>query len=369
MRRSLAVATRILRQFRHDPRTVFMMIAAPVLALAVLNIIFGSPTYEPTILAAGVDADLAEALGNEGAIVQEVTFDEGYELLDSEEADGMLYDRAGTLVIYLEGSDPSKSGAVLRAVAAAQRDVAADIELDLEPITLPGGVVIEPSNFIDPAAFEPPQEPDLVYVHGAEDMATFDFYGPVFIGVFVFFFVFITAGISFQRERSGGTLERVMATPLRRWEVVLGYVLGYISFAALQTIIVTWASVYWVGFPNLGEFWLVVLVAVSMAIASLVLGILVSEFAHTELQVIQLMQIVVVPQILLSGMFDLSQTPQWMQTLSRCFPLTYGADAMRDVMLRGRGLADVAMDLGVLWAFIAGFFVLNVLALKKYRRI
>jgi ABC-2 type transport system permease protein len=228
---------------------------------------------------------------------------------------------------------------------------------------------IDPAVFIDPSLFEPPAEPELVYVHGSEDMQTFDFYGPVFIGVFVFFFVFITAGISFVRERTGGTLERVMATPLRRWEVVLGYILGYLLFAAAQTVIVAWASIYWVGFPNLGEFWLVVLVAVSMAIASLTLGVLVSEFANTELQVMQLMQIVVIPQILLSGMFDLSQTPQWMQALSRAFPLTYGADAMRDVMLRGAGFGGVVADLGVLWAFIAGFFVLNVLALKKYRRI
>jgi ABC-2 type transport system permease protein len=282
----------------------------------------------------------------------------------------MLYARPGEdLVLYVEGSDPSRTGAVVRTVAAAQREVASDVDLDLEPLELPSGMRIDPSVFIDPSLLEPPAEPELVYVHGSEDMQTFDFYGPVFIGVFVFFFVFITAGISFVRERTGGTLERVMATPLRRWEVVLGYILGYLLFAAVQTVIVAWASIYWVGFPNLGHFWLVVMVAVSMAIASLTLGVLVSEFANTELQVMQLMQIVVIPQILLSGMFDLSQTPGWMQALSRAFPLTYGADAMRDVMLRGAGFLDVAADLGVLWAFIAGFFVLNVLALKKYRQI
>lgn len=369
MNRTFAVALRILRQFRHDPRTLFMMILAPILALAVLEVIFGSPAYAPTIVASGVDADLVTQLETADARVIEKDFAEGYEMLEQEEADGMVYARGQDLVVYLEGSDPSKSGAVMRAVAAARREVAADVELELKPITLPGGVVIDPSNFIDLSAFAPPAEPELVYVHGAEDMRTFDFYGPVFIGVFVFFFVFITSGISFVRERTGGTLERVMATPLRRWEVVLGYVLGYVLFAAIQTVVVAWAAIYWVGFPNLGEFWLVVVVAVSMAIASLTLGILVSEFANTELQVIQLLQIVVIPQILLSGMFDLSQTPTWMQTLSRLFPITYGADAMRDVMLRGKDFAGISTDLAVLWGFISAFFVLNVLALKKYRRI
>lgn len=370
MHRAFAVALRILRQFKHDPRTLFMMLIAPIVALAVLNVIFGSPDYEPTVLTLDVTDDFAEALVDQDAIVhRERVLDRGIERVRAGSADGLVRDNEGELTIWVEGSDPSKSGAVVRVVAAAQREALAGRTPTLRPIFIPGRGAIDPSTLVDPAMFEAPAEPEIVYIHGDEDMRIFDFYGPVFIGVFVFFFVFITAGISFVRERTGGTLERMMATPLRRWEVVLGYVMGYVLFAAAQTVIVTWAAIYWVGFPNLGHFWLVVLVAVSMAIASLTLGILVSEYANTELQVIQLLQIIVIPQILLSGMFDLSQTPQWMQALSRCFPITYGADAMRSVMLQGAGFGEIAGDLGVLWAFIAGFFVMNVLALKKYRRI
>lgn len=370
MHRASAVALRILRQFKHDPRTLFMMLIAPIVALAVLNVIFGSPDYEPTILTFGVTEDFAEALADQDAVSHvERVFDRGIARVRAGSADGLVRDEDGDLTIWVEGSDPSKSSAVIRAVAAARREALAERAPSFRPIFVPGRGPIDPSNLVDPAMFEPPEEPEVVYVHGDEDMRVFDFYGPVFIGVFVFFFVFITAGISFVRERTGGTLERMMATPLRRWEVVLGYVMGYVLFAAAQTVIVAWAAIYWVGFPNLGHFWLVVLVAVSMAIASLTLGILVSEYANTELQVIQLLQIVVIPQILLSGMFDLSQTPRWMQALSRCFPITYGADAMRSVMLRGAQFREIAGDLAVLWGFITGFFVLNVLALKKYRRI
>jgi len=228
---------------------------------------------------------------------------------------------------------------------------------------------IDVSSLLDMSGFEPPSAPDVTYVHGSEDMEGFDFYGPVFIGIFVFFFVFITSGISFVRERTGGTLERVMATPIRRWQIVLGYILGFGVFSLVQTLIVALAAVYWVGFTNTGSFLLVLVVAESMALVSLTLGILVSEYASTELQVIQLLQIIVIPQILLSGAFDLSQTPRWMQVLSKCFPVTYGADAMRDVMLRGRGIDGIAGDLAVLWAFALLFFVLNIVALRKYRRI
>jgi ABC-2 type transport system permease protein len=84
---------------------------------------------------------------------------------------------------------------------------------------------------------------------------------------------------------------------------------------------------------------------------------------------IQLLQIIVIPQIILSGMFDLSQTPGWMQIAIRLFPITYGADAMRAVMLRGAGFIEVLPDLAVLWGFIAVFCGANVLALRKYRRV
>ncbi len=182
-------------------------------------------------------------------------------------------------------------------------------------------------------------------------MNVFDFYGPVFIGVFVFFFVFITAGISFVRERTGGTLERVMATPIRRWELVLGYVQGFGAFSLSQTFIVAWASIYWVGFTNLGSFWLVLLIAESMALVSLALGILVSAYASTELQVIQLLQIIVIPQIILSGMFDLSQTPALDAVCEQALPyhLRCRGDARGDAARRGvgRGVVEPRGALGI----------------------
>lgn len=369
MHSALAVMLRILRQFRHDKRTVFMMVIAPVIALFILNVIFGSPAYEPLVLTGDVSSDFVSALEDAGARTEAASQDDALERVANRDADGFVTDDGSTLRVWVEGSDPSKTGAVMRAVATAQAESIVSLELDLKPITLPGGLEIDPWKYIDLPEFEKPTPPEVSYVHGSADMRAFDFYGPVFIGVFVFFFVFITSGISFVRERTGGTLERLMATPIRHRELVLGYVLGFGLFSLVQTLIVAWASIYWVGFPNLGSFWLVLLVAESMALVSLSLGILVSEFATTELQVIQLLQIIVIPQILLSGMFDLSQTPTWMQWLSQVFPLTYGAEAMRAVMLRGEGLGGIWFDLAVLWVFIAGLFVANVAALKKYRRI
>jgi ABC-2 type transport system permease protein len=369
MHNTLAVALRILRQFKHDPRTLFMMIVAPILALFLLNVIFGSPTYEPLILTDGMPSDFTQALEDAGARTGSATQAEALDLLAVGDADGFVSSDGDTVKVWVEGSDPSITGGVVRAVGQAQIEALVSVKLDIKPIKLPGGIEIDITKYLPLPTLEAPQAPDITYLHGAADMRPFDFYGPVFIGVFVFFFVFITSGISFVRERTGGTLERLLATPIHRWELVAGYVLGFGVFTLVQSAVVAWASIYWVGFPNFGSFWLVLLIALSMALVSLTLGILVSEFANTELQVIQLLQIIVIPQILLSGMFDLSQTPGWMQLLSRLFPITYGSDAMRAVMLRGAGFGDIALELAVLWAFIAVFIAGNIAALKKYRRI
>jgi ABC-2 type transport system permease protein len=369
MRNAFAVSLRILRQFKHDPRTLFMMIVAPVLALFLLNVIFGSPDYEPLVLTQDTSTDFVSAMQDAGARVETASEADALQALADNDADGFVMQDGDTVRVWVEGSDPSKTGAVLRAVSQAQIETLATAKPDIKPITLPSGITIDPAEYITLPTFEPPAAPEVTYVHGSEDMRIFDFYGPVFIGVFVFFYVFITSGISFVRERTGGTLERLMATPIHRWELVLGYVQGFGLFTLAQSSIVVWASIYWVGFPNLGAFWLVLVIALSMALVSLTLGILVSEFANTELQVMQLMQIIVIPQILLSGMFDLSQTPEWMQALGKAFPVTYGAEAMRAVMLRGADFSGVAADLGVLWGFAMVFFIGNILALKKYRRI
>jgi ABC-2 type transport system permease protein len=369
MRNAFAVTVRILRQFKHDPRTLFMMVVAPILALFLLNIIFGSPDYEPLILTGDVPGDFISALEDAGAHTEAAEQADALARLDDATADGYVTLEDDAVHVWVEGSDAAKTGAVVRAVNQAQLKTLVSLELDVKPIELPGGLTVDITDYIDLPDFKAPEAPEVTYVHGSADMGVFDYYGPVFIGVFIFFFVFITSGISFLRERTGGTLERLMAMPIRRQELVLGYVQGFGLFTLAQSTIVVLASIYWVGFPNLGSIWLVLLIALSMALVSMLLGILVSEFATTELQMMQLLQIIVIPQILLSGMLDLSQTPGWMQFLSRVFPVTYGADAMRAVMLRAEGLGGVWLDLAVLWGFIAVLFGANVVALKKYRRI
>jgi len=198
-------------------------------------------------------------------------------------------------------------------------------------------------------------------------------FAPAILAFLAYFFVYILTGISFLRERTGGTLERLMATPVTRGEVVLGYTLGFGLFATLQVgLLLAWslgsvevpaigplpAFSVGIGLPIAGSPLLAYLVVVLAALGSVSLGIFLSTFARTELQVIQFIPIVIVPQFLLSGvLFPVSGLPEILQPFVSLMPLTYAVDGLRQVLIAGADLRTSALqlDLAVL-ALVAVFF-------------
>ncbi len=207
------------------------------------------------------------------------------------------------------------------------------------------------------------------YINGSDDMSTFDAVAPYMMGFFVFFFVFIIAGVSFLRERISGTLDRVLATPIRRYQIVLGYFIGFGIFVFIQTVLIQIFMVYVLHVAIKGSFMLVLLTNLLLATGSLALGTFLSAFARNEMQMFQFIPVVIVPQVLFCGIFSLREAPLWVQALSKVFPLTYGAQALSDIAIRGLGFANIAVNLAVLAGFTLLFLVLNTFVLKKYRRL
>ena len=341
MHNSLALAKRILQQFRHDPRTVVMLIVAPVFVMWLLSIILGAPSYHPTVAAVGLPDSMVQALETKADVVQLSAADASSQLADRS-IDATVTLSGSTLQVTVEGTNATHSRA---AIAAVQQGLATMAQNSQQ-----GGQQAQI---------------DIAYLHGSADWSSFDFFGPVFIGVFVFMFVFITSGMSLVTERTGGTMERLLVSPIKAWQLVAGYCIGFGVAAAIQSVLVLWASTALLKFPNEGQMWLVIVITFSMALVSMALGLLVSAIAKTAFQVIQLMILLLVPQILVSGVFDLSTAPRWMQILSECFPITHGANALRGVMLRGDGFSQVALDLGIVWAFFVVLFGLATLSFAR----
>jgi ABC-2 type transport system permease protein len=366
MRNVLALAKRILQQFSHDPRTIVLFIGAPIVALWLFSAILSSPEYNPKLAAIDVPPEIVAELKAQDAVVTEYAPSERDSVdgqLAREEIDALLTMDEQTLVVEVEGANSSKTAATVATIQTAVRELANsererlldENEANFENIReqlAPLGIEIE-----QPDSTTLITDIEVTYLHGSDEWGIFDFTGPVFIIIFTFVFVFITSGMSLVTERTGGTMERLLTTPIKSWQLVAGYALGFGAVSLVQAAIVLWACLSLIGFPNEGSLALVFLLTFSTALASLTLGLLVSGLAKSGFQVIQLMMLFVVPQILLSGIFDLSQAPEWMRILSACFPMAHAAEALRDIMLRGADLSVAGFDIAILWGFIVVFFI------------
>ncbi|MFD0697246.1 ABC transporter permease [Paenibacillus sp. GCM10027628] len=338
-----AIVIRILRQFFHDKRTLAMMLVAPMLILFMMSLVFNGDTYVPKIGVVDVPAPLIQKLQDQNAKVTVYTAEQAQSELEATRLDAVISFSGGVPQIKLEGSDPGKNKAVLFLLQKVVQSTTG-------------------------TALNAPQ-PAVSYLHGSADMAAFDNFGPVLIGFFVFFFVFLLSGVSFLRERTGGTLERLLATPLRRWEIVIGYILGFGIFTLLQATLIAWFATSVLGLMLVGSFWYVLLITVLLALAALSLGTLISAFANNEFQMIQFIPLIIVPQVFFSGLFSLDTMSVYLRWIGVIMPLKYGAEALRNIMIRGAGWDRIWLDVLVLAAFTLCFMILNIVALRKHRKI
>jgi len=207
---------------------------------------------------------------------------------------------------------------------------------------------------------------DPLYLHGGPQYTFNDSIAPVFIGIFSFFFVFLLTSIAFLRERSQGTIERVMASPMTRTELVIGYILGFMLFALVQAILILLFVIYALRVHYSGNLSLVFLVTVLLTIGSINLGIFLSAFAQNEFQIVQFIPLVFGIQIFLSGVFwPIDQLPAILRPISYILPLTYANEALRAVMLKGADLADISRELIALLIFMVLMIMLSALTMRR----
>ncbi|MGG6312770.1 ABC transporter permease [Paenibacillus macerans] len=354
-----ALIVRIIRQFIHDKRTMALLIAAPLLVLSLMYLVFNGDAYQPKIGAVQMPPAMAQSLSQADAEVTVFEAEgEAEAALAGQDIDAIIRLQDGVPHIKLEGSDPSKNRAVMLLIQKTLQG----------PSAIPGQSA-QGQNGEAVGASGPAKAPVFEYLYGSAEMSSFDSFSPVLIGLFAFFFVFLIAGVSFLRERTSGTLERLLATPLRRWEIVVGYMAGFGIFTSLQAVLIAGFTVYALGSMMIGSFGYVLLIMLLLSITALSFGTLLSAFANSEFQMIQFIPLVIVPQVFFSGLFDLENISPWLRWITHITPLKYGADALRSVMIRGEGWSAIALDIYVLAGLSLVFMAANVLALRKHRKI
>jgi len=359
-RRIGAIARRLLEGFRRDRRTLALLFVAPLVILGLLGYMLRNSSTPSVgivnqdtgplgavvvtalqgsskIATIAIAASDGDAKLKDGSIVAYIVFP----------ADFSQRAQAGVIApeVHVEGSQPN---AAAQAVQALQQAL-----VSLQSARPGGGVKVQPV---------------VSYLYGGPDLDTLDYFGAAAIGLIVFFLVFVVTIVSFLNERSQGTLERLMASPLRRGEIVLGYMIGFTVVAVVQSVEVLVFCLAILKVHNSGNVLLIFGIEALMALTAVNLGIFLSMFARTEFQAVQFIPLVIVPQVLLSGiLFPVATEPKALQYLSDVLPLTYAVDALRDVMIKGADLSwsSLQLDIAVVAGFVIAFVVAGAATLRR----
>ncbi|HEY7983931.1 MAG TPA: ABC transporter permease [Ktedonobacterales bacterium] len=361
-RRMLDVSARIVRQFLRDRRSLALLFVAPLLVLTILNFVLNGTSTSATL---GIAADPsvisliqsnAHAPGNVAikrvdpanvdAALKDGTVD-GVIVLPADFARQLAAGQTPNLELRLDGTDPAKAKLLAAVVPLLVGSLAS---------AAPGA---PPGTRVAPTL-------TTTYLYG--NYTQTDALAPLLVGLFAFFFVFLLTSVSFLRERSQGTIERLMVSPLSRTELVLGYVCGFLLFAAIQSLLILLFVIYVLQVHYRGNLALLFLVTLALTVGGVNMGIFASAFARNELQVVQFIPLLLVPQILLGGLFfPVATLPPVLKQIAMVLPVTYANYALKDVMLKGFGLGDIWPDLAALVAFAALMVVGAAVSLRGDR--
>ncbi len=193
----------------------------------------------------------------------------------------------------------------------------------------------------------------------------FEHLGPALLALIPFIVMFLVTSVTTLRERNSGTLERLLSMPLGKADFVLGYAFAFGLVALVQSAVAVGVCLWLLDLSVVGSAWLLLAVAVVDAVLGTALGLFVSAFANTEFQAVQFMPVLVIPQILVCGLFvPRAQLPDVLRAISDALPLSYAVDAMQEVAT-ATDAAAVWQDVAIVAAYVVGVLALGALTLRR----
>jgi ABC-2 type transport system permease protein len=364
-----AVVLKEFIQMKRDRVTFAMMVGIPLMQLMLFGFaINADPKHLPTAIRAADQGPFARtfvaALKNSGyfTLVREAATEaEAQELLQLGDVQfvlnipedfsrRLLRGEQPTVLIEADASDPAATGPAI----AAARTLASTVFLR----DLPGPLARlrgadGPVNFQIHAHYNP------------ENITQYNVV-PGLMGVVLTMTMVVITALAVTRERERGTMENLLATPVRPAEVMIGKILPYIAVGYIQVTLILIAARFIFGVPMVGNLALVYAVALLFIAANLAVGITFSTLAQNQLQAVQMAFFFFLPSILLSGfMFPFRGMPEWAQWVGSCLPNTHFLRIVRGILLKGNGFAEIAPELWPLLLFLA---VAMTIGVKRYRQ-
>lgn len=351
----LVVANRVLRQLVRDRRTLAILVIQPIVIIAVFGYAFGGDVTDARVGIANLDRGTlggrvlerldpetvdvvryatgaeAEAALRRGdvlvALVIPSNFTRNFETLSAADPETPVIE------VYEDNTNPQVTGAVLEALSDALEEAVED-ETGRD-----AGIEI-----------------DERVVFGREEARNLDFFTPGIAAYATFQLGSMLTVVTIVKERTLGTLPRVLASPARRWEVVFGYTAAFTILSVVQSALILAIATFVFRAPAEGSLALALVSTMLVGMVALGFGILVSGLARSEFQAVQSVFLFSFPMLFLSGVFAPAESlPALLRPLMRAVPLSYAVHALREVLNHGRGVATIGGDLVVLGAFALVF--------------
>ncbi|WP_125544589.1 ABC transporter permease [Levilactobacillus lindianensis] len=402
--RTIAIMNRVLKELFRDKRTLALMFLAPVLVMLLMSVIFN--TNSSTDVNVGTVA-VTQKLNKEMGSIKHVDVKSYESKADADKAlkaakiDAIIKKNGKNFSLTYANTDSSKTSAVKLAFknaltatsidqlkSALKKSTKATVKLQAQLIAMQkqqatasqtagaataaqqaAATKATSTNHATKSTSQTTPKITNHYVYGDKDTGFFAKMVPILMGFFVFFFVFLISGMALLKERTTGTLDRLLATPVKRSSIVYGYMLSYGILAILQTIVIVVVTVWLLGVEVVGNLASVIAVNLLLALVALAFGILLSTFANSEFQMMQFIPLVVIPQIFFSGLIPLDSMAKWVSDISTVIPLKYSGDAVTAIIMRGTSIFALGGDILVLLGFLVVLTILNIVGLRRYRKV
>ena len=391
----LAISKKVFLELLRDKRTLILLFIAPVFIMWLMNAAFSANTETNVSIAA---VDVSDSIVKSLDDVKQIkakdykTESKANQALENQTVDAVLIfkDENDYQVTYAN-TDPGKTNLTRQVITSTLKQAQiqdlienfkkaqeASAQAVKKAQSQSGNLQAGDSNEvnIDQAETEEidsSQGDDInlseQYIYGDEDTTFFTKMTPILMGFFVFFFVFLISGMALLKERTTGTLDRLLATPVKRSDIVYGYMLAYSFIAALQTVVIVLSTIWLLDLEVLGNIGDVIIVNILFALVALAFGLLLSTLAKSEFQMMQFIPLIITPQLFFSGIIPLDSMTGWMQSIGKVLPLYYAGNALSKIVLNGTSIVYLGNDLLVLSLFLVILTILNIVGLKRYRKV
>ena len=391
----LAISKKVFLELLRDKRTLILLFMAPVFIMWLMNAAFSANTETNVSIAA---VDVSDSIVKSLDDVEHIkakdykTESKANQALENQTVDAVLIfkDENDYQVTYAN-TDPGKTNLTRQVITSTLKQAQiqdlienfkkaqeASAQAVKKAQSQSGNLQAGDSNEvnIDQAETEEidsSQGDDInlseQYIYGDEDTTFFTKMTPILMGFFVFFFVFLISGMALLKERTTGTLDRLLATPVKRSDIVYGYMLAYSFIAALQTVVIVLSTIWLLDLEVLGNIGDVIIVNILFALVALAFGLLLSTLAKSEFQMMQFIPLIITPQLFFSGIIPLDSMTGWVQSIGKVFPLYYAGNALSKIVLNGTSIIHLGNDLLVLSFFLGILTILNIVGLKRYRKV